>query len=370
MPSARELPPFEVTVQVGPPLTLVTARGAVDLAQAPLLRTVLFDLIEKDHAIAVDLSAATLIDAQSVGVLVSAHRIAERTGSALWIRGVSDRVRRVLEICRVDHLCVLPEGLRQGAASLSGGADWTVEALLRARQRQPVDREVREGLRRSAIEHARPLAARLALRYRGCGESVDDLTQVAAIALINAIDRYDAERGTRFAAYAVPKIIGELKRHFRDNGWWIRVPRHVQEMRLELRPAVETLAQRLGREPTVAELAHQITATEQEVGLTMLALAAYRPDSLSTSLTGTDIDGGLADRIGATDPGFERVETQVCLQPLLAALPERQRRILALRFYGNQTQEQIAARMGISQVHVSRLLADALVRLREGLTDS
>jgi len=270
-------------------------------------------------------------------------------------------VRRVLDVAGVAKL------LSEGSDRTMAVEDRTIETLLRARHRY-ADDNAADGLRRLAIEHGHPLVAGLARRYRGRGEPIEDLVQVASLGLIKAVDGYDTERGTGFNGYAVPTIIGELKRYFRDKGWYIRVPRRLQEIRLDIVTARDVLSQQLGRAPTVAEMAAHVGATHEEVLAAMDASQAYRPTSLSTPVNGDDeADGILADQVGAVEDGYGMVEYRETLRPLVAALPVRQQRILALRFYGNLTQAQIADKVGISQMHVSRLLADALVQLRRGL---
>lgn len=214
-----------------------------------------------------------------------------------------------------------------------------------------------------------PLVEHLARRFRGRGEPYDDLVQVATIGLIKAIDRYDPARGVEFSTYATPTIVGEIKRWFRDKGWAIRVPRRLQEMRLEIGSATGVLAQELGRSPTVAELAERIGASEDEILDGIESAAAYSTLSLDAP-EGSESDGpSVLDMLGAEDEALEGVENREALKPLLAALPERERRILLLRFFAGMTQSQIAVEVGISQMHVSRLLARTLVRLREGLLD-
>lgn len=211
-----------------------------------------------------------------------------------------------------------------------------------------------------------PLAAHLARRFANRGEPVEDLEQVAALALVKAVERFDPSRGLPFAAFAGPTIVGELKRHFRDTGWALRVPRRIQELHLALAGVVERLTHQLGRTPTVGEVAAAAGAAEEEVLEALDAGRAYRPDSLDAH---DDADHtGRPDRpvAAAADPDLDRVEAGATLAPLLATLPERERLVVRLRFFAHMTQSEIAALLGISQVHVSRLLARSLQRLREG----
>ena len=222
----------------------------------------------------------------------------------------------------------------------------------------------RAGLRDQVIESWLPLAQHLANRFAGRGEPIDDLVQTATVGLIKAVDKFDPERGVEFAAYAIPTIIGEIKRHFRDRTWDIRVPRRLQELRLSLSEATSTLLQTLGRSPTVKDLAHHLGTTEEEVLEGLEGARAYNAVSLSTPTTDGDRSTELGDLLGAEDAEFELAELRVALGPALAALDRREQRILTLRFYGNMTQSQIAEQIGVSQMHVSRLLARALAKLR------
>lgn len=228
----------------------------------------------------------------------------------------------------------------------------------------PVHHPSRAALRDHVIEAWLPLAQHLANRFTGRGEPTDDLFQTATVGLIKAVDKFDPERGVEFAAYAIPTIIGEIKRHFRDRTWDIRVPRRLQELRLNLSEATSTLLQSLGRSPTVADLAGHLGISEEEVLDGLEGARAYNAVSLSTPTTDGDRATELGDLLGAEDAEFELAELRVALGPALAALDPREQRILTLRFYGNMTQSQIAEQIGVSQMHVSRLLARALAKLR------
>jgi RNA polymerase sigma-B factor len=223
--------------------------------------------------------------------------------------------------------------------------------------------------RERLVEMYLPLAEHLARRFRHRGELLDDLVQVASLALLKSIDGFDPNRGAAFTSYAIPMIVGELKRHFRDKGWDVRVPRRLQELRLEISKISGDLAQKLGRSPTVADLAGHLEVTDEEIIEALDCSQAYRALSLHAPVSGDDSGGGeLMDLLGGTDPELESVENRAALRPVLARLPEREQKIIAMRFFGNMTQSQIAAEIGISQMHVSRLLAHALTVLREGLT--
>jgi RNA polymerase sigma-B factor len=218
-------------------------------------------------------------------------------------------------------------------------------------------------LRDRCVEAWLPLAQHLAKRYAGRGEPLDDLTQVAVVGLIKSVDRYQADRGVEFAGFAIPTIVGEIKRHFRDRTWSIRVPRRLQELRLAISAANNTLTQTLGRSPGVADVAAHLNITEEEVLEGLEGALAYNATSLSTPISGEG-SRELGDTLGGEDHGFELTELRVALGPALDSLSEREQTILTLRFFGNLTQTEIAERIGISQMHVSRLLTKALTKLR------
>ncbi|WP_406865435.1 RNA polymerase sigma factor SigF [Streptomyces sp. HUAS MG47] len=221
-------------------------------------------------------------------------------------------------------------------------------------------------LRNQLVRMHLPLVEHLARRFRNRGEPLDDLTQVATIGLIKSVDRFDPDRGVEFSTYATPTVVGEIKRHFRDKGWAVRVPRRLQELRLALTTATAELSQRHGRSPTVHELAEKLGISEEEVLEGLESANAY--STLSLDVPDTDDESpAVADTLGAEDEALEGVEYRESLKPLLEDLPPREKRILLLRFFGNMTQSQIAQEVGISQMHVSRLLARTLAQLREKL---
>ena len=225
----------------------------------------------------------------------------------------------------------------------------------------------RQAVRDQLVETHLPLVEYLARRFRNRGELHDDLVQVATIGLIKSVDRFDLERGVEFSTYATPTIVGEIKRHFRDKGWAIRVPRRLQELKLSLTKATSELAQKNGRSPTVAELAAYLELSEEDVLEGLESANAYSTVSLDTPDSGDSDALAVADTLGVIDESLEGVEYRESLKPLLDQLPPREKRILLLRFFANMTQSQIAAELGISQMHVSRLLARTLAHLREGL---
>ena len=244
-------------------------------------------------------------------------------------------------------------------------ASASTEELLHQRDRLPAAHPDGAILRARAIEMNLPMARQLARRYTGRGELLDDLAQVAAVALINAVDRYDPGRQVPFAGFATPSILGALKRHFRDTAWAMRVPRSIQELALKVPPATDELSQQRGRTPTTTELADHLHATVSDVLAAVAAWQKYRLPSLNEPHhdTGTD----LVDTLGCIDPRYASVDDHVSLQLLVAELPLWERRILTMRFYQYMSQSQIAAEVGVSQMQVSRMLRDSLARLRAAM---
>ena len=207
------------------------------------------------------------------------------------------------------------------------------------------------------------LAHQLARRFVNRGEALDDLVQVASVALIKSVDRFDPDRGVEFSTFATRTIIGELKRHFRDKGWAVRAPRRIQELYLELGHVISSLSQELGRSPTVTELASATGASEEAVLEALEAGQGYRASSIDAGAEGQP--EGLSGRLGSEDSRFDGVDDRSVLAPALARLPEREQTILRLRFVDGLTQSEIASQIGVSQMHVSRLLTASLVKLRQ-----
>ncbi|CAM5506334.1 RNA polymerase sigma factor [Streptomyces tanashiensis] len=226
-------------------------------------------------------------------------------------------------------------------------------------------------VRNTLVELNLALVRFAAARFGTRSEPMEDIVQVGTIGLIKAIDRFELTRGVEFPTFAMPTIIGEIKRFFRDTSWSVHVPRRLQELRLDLARAGDALAQRLDRAPTVAELAEELGITPEEVVEGMAASNAYTAASLDAQPDEEDGAGGeaaLADRLGYEDNGLTGIEYIASLKPMIASLPARERQILSLRFVTGLTQSEIGAELGISQMHVSRLLARTLGRLRRGLT--
>ncbi|MER5876153.1 SigB/SigF/SigG family RNA polymerase sigma factor [Streptomyces sp. NPDC001910] len=222
----------------------------------------------------------------------------------------------------------------------------------------------RDAVREELVALWLPMAHRIAGRFRNRGEDIDDLRQVAALGLVKAIDRYDAGRGA-FETYAVPTITGEIKRHFRDRAWAVRVPRRVQELRNQVRLARRDLTQQPGSpEPTPADLAAHTGLTDDDVAAGLEALESYSTLSLDAALTAED-DYTLADTLSATDPSYDLVVDREAAKDALRQLPERERTVLYLRFFKDMTQSRIAEQLGCSQMHVSRLISGTCSHVRD-----
>jgi RNA polymerase sigma-B factor len=217
-------------------------------------------------------------------------------------------------------------------------------------------------LRNELVEAHLGLAHQLARRFTHRGEPYDDLVQVASIALVKSVDRFDPTRGVVFATFATRTVIGELKRHFRDRGWTIRAPRRLQELYLALGPAIESLSQQLGRSPTVAEMADLVGADEESVLEALSAGQYYRPDSINAPHSEDDM---VANQLGEVDPDLSSADDRLVVAISLTSLHERERTILALRFVDGLTESEIAARVNLSQMQVSRLLSSSLAQLRQ-----
>ncbi|MFE8949029.1 SigB/SigF/SigG family RNA polymerase sigma factor [Streptomyces sp. NPDC007856] len=238
-------------------------------------------------------------------------------------------------------------------------------AALFARLAALDDGPERDGVRDELVAAWLPMAHRIAGRFRDRGESVEDLRQVAALGLVKAVDRFDPSRGA-FESYAVPTITGEVKRHFRDRMWALRVPRRVQELRNRVRVARRELTQHPGSpEPTLADMAAHTGLTEEEVGTGLEALESFSTLSLDAELSTGDDGYSLADTLGATDTSYDVVVDREAAKEGLRRLPERERAILYMRFFEDMTQSRIADRLGISQMHVSRLISRSCARVRD-----
>lgn len=229
-------------------------------------------------------------------------------------------------------------------------------------------REGDPAAREQALVELMPLVRALAARYAGRGEPLEDLVQVGSVGLIKAVDRFDVDRGVDFASYAVPTIVGEIRRHFRDKAWAMHVPRRVKELSVRLSRILDELTIELGRSPTVSELAEAADVDDEDVVDALDSTNAYSTRSLHAPFE-EEGEGGLAEKLGTDEAGYAEIEEGSLVATGLDALEERERRIVELRFFREMTQSQIAAEVGISQMHVSRLLRRALAKMRGRLEE-
>jgi len=228
----------------------------------------------------------------------------------------------------------------------------------------------RERARADLVSLHQPLVEHCARRFRNRGEPFEDLLQVGAIGLLKAIDRFDADRGVEFSTYATPTILGEIKRHFRDKGWAIRVPRRLQELRMQIATASAELTQSLGRSPTAPELAARLECSVEDIVEGLESGNAYATLSLDAGEDSEDGAASMLDAMGVDDANLAHIDLRESIRPLLEQLGHREKRILLLRYFGNMTQTQIAEEIGVSQMHVSRLLSRTLAQLRAGLDET
>jgi RNA polymerase sigma-B factor len=341
--------------------------GELDLASSPDLHTSLSQALTDDASeLVVDITGVRFLDCTAVGTLLKVRHEASSRGCGMRLTGAGGVVLEVLEIAGVaKRLGVYAEDAEAPSTGRSDSSDLVNSMLDTVSQLPPGSREHTQ-IRSRIVTACAPYASALARRFAYRGEPLDDLTQVAMVGLLKAVDGYDPHRGREFIAYATPTILGELRRHFRDQAWSMTVPRRYKEMRLQVNSARERLAQRLGRSPSVAELSEHLGVEPQQVLESIEAAQAYQSMSLFTPL-GDDDRTTIADTVGGHDRDLAAVEDRSALSVMLSHLPEREQRIVVMRFYGNMTQSQIAAEIGVSQMHVSRLLKGALGQLREEL---
>jgi RNA polymerase sigma-B factor len=239
-----------------------------------------------------------------------------------------------------------------------------VEAQLAELTELPDGDPRRERIRARIVNEHTPVARSIARRYAHRGEPLEDIEQAAFVGLVKAINRWDPELGENFLAYAAPMMTGEVKRHFRDRTWGVHMPRRLQELSLALTPAVQEFVRKHGRSPTTAQIAEQMGLSIEETVEVIAAWDSYRPVSLDAPASDDPDAQSLGDSVGTPDPEFDLMVDGHALRPLIDELPERERKILLLRFFGNKSQSQIGEEIGISQMHVSRLLSRSLERLR------
>jgi RNA polymerase sigma-B factor len=386
----------ERTVRRGSPLTVglgephsgalvLSLDGEVDLTTVDLLAEVIDSVLADvgpvaPRSIVVELARARFMSAAGVAVVCRGHSRASAAGLAFRLAGGTPMVRRILDItgvtAAVEHYESVDEALdpmrprRQGRRRDEYAH---LAPLFAERIRLPAGHPRQRVLRAELITGYLPVAQNVARKHRYRGENLDDLEQAATLGLINAVDRFEPERGFDFLSFAIPTINGEVQRHYRDRTSTIRVPRPIRELQSRVYQAADEIGQRLGRAATPSELAGHLSVGLDTVIEALQAAYETRLSSLDEPQRGEDAgsDDGtrLADAVGVADPELDLVENRETLAPLLDGLPERERRIVLLRFYGNMTQTEIASRMGISQMHVSRLLASTLGKLRRQLVE-
>ena len=322
----------------------LTLRGELDLAAAPALARALSET--EQLRVVLDLSQVSFIDSAGVRVILDAKERAEEAGCEFVLASVSTAVARLLSLAHTIDAGGVASRTRPGAAQQDA-----VEQLIRRCQREH-DEHAREELLRRFM----PLARRLALRYGNSSVPRDDLVQVASLGLVKAIERFDADRGRSFAAYAVPTILGELRRYFRDCGWGVHVPRGAQERSLKVRDAVGELTQMTGRDPTANQLAEYLEVDIEEVIDGLQAIRAYEPGSLDVPLGEDEADMTKGESLGTEDAGYEFVEKVCDLAAASRSISERDREILRMRYAEELSQYEIGARIGCSQMQVSRIL--------------
>lgn len=262
---------------------------------------------------------------------------------------------------RADHETGAPRGGGRGD-SYDNIEPW-FDKLHSLDAEDPYRRQVREEI----VHLCLPLAEHIARRFTNRGEAFDDLLQIARVGLVQAVDRFDHTRGSSFLSFAVPTIMGEVRRHFRDRTWAVRVPRALKELQLRIGPATEELSHRLGRVPTAREIADELGVDVTQVTQALIAGNGHTSSSLDSVLRDDEDNGSptLLARMGSEDVCYRLLEDAMAVRPLIAALPERERQVLVWRFFDSLTQTQIAERLGVSQMQVSRILSRTLARLRE-----
>ncbi|MGI5240929.1 SigB/SigF/SigG family RNA polymerase sigma factor [Dactylosporangium sp. CA-139066] len=365
---------------------LVEIGGPLDYASAPYLRRIVLGLFDDGAAgVTLDLAGARLVDAAAIRVLLYLHQRGAQVGTELRTANAAGVVLTALEIAGVAKTLAAYDAVTWPGPAADpvdlgsievGYGHWPADVtgrLLQLHAMHPTD-PARAAARRAVIERSLPAAHRLARRYAGAGEPLADLSQVAALGLVKAVDGFDPDRGIEFPTYATPTIVGELKRHFRDRSSGVRLPRRLQELRMAVNQTRDALTQRLGHAPTTAELAAEVGVPEERIIELMSALRAYRPVSVDTPVAaapaaGLDTDATILDVLGAEAPEYGLVDARESLRRIIGRLPEREQRILSLRFFGNLSQAQIGEQVGMSQMHVSRLLNHALGFIRRRLSE-
>jgi RNA polymerase sigma-B factor len=385
---------FGLGIRTHDTVTVIDLNGELNAATASPLAALL-DAIPTGTGVVVNLAGITLIDAAAITTLIGTMRARQGRGGQLCAVAARGVVLEAIQAAGVAKILGAHLDLAGGCAEAAGAGSTilpddrppddrppdhargelstsalseVVHGLLAAAADLPADHPARQELRDRAVTRALPYARRLAARYRHRGEPVEDLHQVAALGLVKAVNGYQPDRGATFIGYATPTILGELRRYFRDSGWTMGVSRRVQELRLEVNRATEKLSQMLGHQPAASELAEFLNVPVEKVRQCLVAAANYRAISFSTPV-GTEETAELAEAVGAEDPAMDLVEYRQSVGPLLAKLSDHEREVIALRFFAEMTQSQIAKAVGTSQMHVSRLLAVVLGQLRGALVE-
>jgi RNA polymerase sigma-B factor len=354
-------------------LGIVTLTGRFSLAEASEVDAAIRTAAVGGNAVVVDLTRTVLIDAMIARVLRTANARCARGGIGFAAAGATGQPLQVLEVLGMakdlNAYLTAAEAVDDLGHAPTEHARVTLDALVHRLLTQATDPDTsppeRDRLRHEAIEAALPLARSMARRYQRRSEPLDDLIQVASLGLTRAVQGYDPARGSGFLAYAMPTILGELRKHFRDHTWAVRPPRATQELRSAALVAWPDLSQQLGRPPTAAELAAHLGTDRERIDEAILCGSGHRPPSLDAPLT--DSERSLHDVIGAADSNLELAEIRLALAPLMAGLSERTRAILKLRMTTDLTQAEIGARIGISQMGVSRALSSAYAMFRRAL---
>jgi RNA polymerase sigma-B factor len=366
--------------------------GEVDLGTVDLLDDVLNAALAAagevaSRSVVVDLCTVRFMGAAGVAALCRGHRRASAAGVAFRLAGGPPVVRRILDLTGITLAAQHYDSVADAVAAVvdprpvrgkAGGNRRRDEyahltPLFAERVRLPVDHPRQQGLRAELIKGYLPVAQRIARKHLYRGENLDDLEQVATLGLINAVDRFEPERGFDFLSFAIPTINGEVQRHYRDRTSTIRVPRPIRQLQARVYQAADELSQSMRRAATPGELARHLDVDLDSVIEALQTAYETRYSSLDEPQRNDDTGSGkgnrFADALGAADPELDLVESRESLAPLLDGLPERERKIVLLRFYGNMTQTEIAKRTGISQMHVSRMLTSTLALLRRQLLE-
>jgi RNA polymerase sigma-B factor len=346
---------------------LALVRGSVDDAAVAELSAALHPtLCQQGRDVLLDLSQATALGSGAAAVLTELAAVARDAGSHLQVVGAKGAVLETLQTTGAAE----PLGVQQSVypyasrGRAQSGQDDPLPRALDHLAHLPHDSPTYRQLRDRVVTDLLPLASQIARRFHHRGEPGEDLTQVAVVALINVIDRYQPDRGD-FFPFAVTTMTGELKRHLRDRSWAVRPPRRLQQLSLEVRWAETHLGQLLGRSPTAGDIADFLDVPEESVLEAVAAHQARRSTSLQAPVRSADVP--LVDTLGDTDHRLDDIDSWVSLRGVIANLPERTRKILQMRFGSGMTQSQIARSVGVSQMHVSRILAATLHRLRQAL---